>query len=294
MASLFIKGTSLVTHQSYNDDPTCLGSYLLCAMETWVMRNFSNTGEFAIDYPNEVKRKYGEVRASNEAFQNDIHNLTIGYHQMKHVIDDDQMESGLKCLYLGNLVEHYITNIRCIYDHMAVFARVVVDQRYLPQRNVSTESLNTLLKYIKKNENQATEIFTELIANQLLSMEISLQDIKTIRDAIIHDGKEAMITFSSGIPHIRISRNSYKRDESLLPDLLNLGLLDYPMFPYLQKISHILFTDMERLGEEIINYFINKDDTLRFELVALIGICVEEFIRFLHTDYTATLKPENI
>lgn len=286
MPSLFIKGTALVTHESYKDDPTCLGSYLLCAMETWVMRNFANTGEFTVEYPNEVKRKYGEVRAANEAFQNDIHNLTIGYHQMKHVMEDAQVESGLKGLYLGNLVEHYITNIRCIYDHMAVFARIVADQSYLPQRNISTESLNSLLKYIRSNEKRAAEIFTEPMANRLLSMETSLQDIKTIRDAIIHDGKEPMITFSSGIPQIRINRSSYNRDESLLPDLLNLGLLDYPMFPYLQQTSHILFTDMERLGEEIITHFIAKDDAFRFELVALIGICVEEFMCFLHKDYT--------
>jgi len=294
MASLFIKGTALVTHESYKDDPTCLGSYLLCAMETWVMRNFANTGEFTVEYPNEVKRKYGEVRAANEAFQNDIHNLIIGYHQMKHVIDNAQMESGLKGLYLGNLVEHYVTNIRCIYDHMAVFARVVADKRFLPQRNISTESLNALLKYIRSSESRAAEIFTEPVVKQLLSMETSLQDIKTIRDAIIHDGKEPLITFSSGIPQIRINRSSYKRDESLLPDLLNLGLLDYPMFPYLQQLSRVLFTDMERLGEEIITYFNTKDDAFRFELVALIGICVEEFISFLHGNYAVEPNTEFI
>lgn len=289
MPSLFIKGTALVTHESYKDDPTCLGSYLLCIMETWSMQNFANTGEFIVEYPNEVKKKYGEVRAANEAFQNDIHNLTIGYHQMKHVMDDEQMESGLKGLYLGNLVEHYITNIRCIYDHMAVFARIIVDHAYLPQRNVSAESLNALLTYIKKNETRASEIFTVRITKQLLTMETSLENIKTIRDAIIHDGKEPMITFSSGIPQIRINKSSYKRDESLLPNLLNLGLLDYPMFPYLQRMSNILFTDMEYLGEEIIRFFIIKDGTFRFELVALIGICIEEYIGFLHRDYTDTL-----
>ncbi|MNJ87458.1 hypothetical protein D3C87_49780 [compost metagenome] len=285
MASLFIKGTALVTHESYKNDPTCLGSYLICAMETWTMQNFANTGEFIVEYPNEVKRKYGEVRSANEAFQNDIHNLTIGHHQMKHVMDDQQMESGLKGLYLGNLVEHYITNVRCIYDHMAVFARVVVDHKYLPQRNVSTESLNTLLKFIKANESRAAEIFTERMTKRLLNMENSLQTVKTIRDAIIHDGKEPMITFSKGMPQITIIRNSYKRDESLLPDLLELGSLDYPMFPYLQRISNILFTDMERMGEEIITYFALKDENYRFELVALIGICIEEFIGFINKDY---------
>lgn len=199
MESLYIKGTALVTHESYKKDPTCLGFYLLCVMETWIMQNFANTGEFIREYPNEVKCKYGEVRAANEAFHNDMHSLTIGYHQMKQVMDDLQMESGLKRLYLGNLVEHYITKIRCIYDYMAVFARIVVNHSNLQPSSISTDSLNALLKYIKKNETRAADIFTEPIAKRLLTMETSLENIKTIRDTIIHDEKEPMIIFSSGI-----------------------------------------------------------------------------------------------
>lgn len=285
MTSLFIKGTALVTKENYFDDPKCLGSYLLCAVETWVMRNFANTGEFTADYPNEIKRKYGEVRSASEAFQNDIHNLAIGYHQMKNVMENETMESGLKGLYLGNLVEHYVTNIRCIYDHIAVFSRIVVDHSYLASRNISTESLNALLAYIKKNPLKAKKAFTELTMNQMVTLAPSLENIKTIRDAIIHDGKEPMITFSSGIPQIRIARSNYKRDESLLPDLLGLNSVDYPMFPYLQHVTKTLFADLDLMGEEIIKSFIRKDDSYRFELVALIGICIEDFINFLHKDY---------
>lgn len=281
MESLFIKGTALATREMYYKDPTCLGSYLICALESWVMQNFANTGEFKIEYPNEVKRKYGEVRGANEAFQNDIHNLTISYHQMKNVMNDEKMEKGLKGLYLGNLVEHYITNIRCIYDHMAVFARIVVDHTYLPQRVVSAESLNKLLTFIKNDESKAAQIFPISITKQLLAMEPSLQIIKTIRDAIIHDGKEPMITFLAGVPQIRITKSSYKRDESLLPDLLKLGLLDYPLFPYLQHISRTLFTDMELFGEQILKHFFDQDDQFPFEFVALIGICIEEYMGFL-------------
>jgi hypothetical protein len=285
MTSLFIKGTALVTRENYFEDPTCLGSYLLCAIETWVMMNFANTGEFTIDYPNEVKRKYGEVRSANEAFQNDIHNLTIGYHQMKSIIEDEKIESGLKSLYLGNLVEHYITNIRCIYDHMAVFSRIVVDHCYLPLRAISSDSLNALMTYIKKNDVKSINAFSEPIFKQLVAMEPSLKIIKAIRDAVIHDGKEPMITFSSGTPQIRINKSNYKRDESILPNLLDLDSVDYPMFPYLQHVTKILFANMERLGEEIIRHFIKADNSFRLELVALIGICVEDFVGFLHKDY---------
>lgn len=291
MASLFIKGTALVSYDSYMKDKTCLGSYLMCVMETWVMQNFARTGEFIVEYSDEVKRKYGEVRSANEAFQNDIHNLTIGYHQMKSVMEDARIESGLKGLYLGNLVEHYITNIRCIYDHIAIFARIVVNHSYLLQRNISAESLNTLLTYIKKNEAKTKDAFTEPLVEQLASLAPSLETIKTIRDAIIHDGKEPMITFSSGAAQIRIARSIYKRNESLLPNLLGLETLDYPMFPYLQQVTKLLFTDMDRLGEEMIKHFIKEDDAYRFELVALIGICMEDFIDFLHKDYQQPQSP---
>lgn len=284
MASLFIKGTALVTRDSYSNDPTCLGSYLICVVESWVMQNFTSTGEFAQEYPEVVRKRYGEVRSASEAFQNDIHNLSIGYYQMKRVVSDPEMESGLKGLYLGNLVEHYVTNIRCIYDQIAIFSRIIVDQNNL-QRVISAESLNALLKYISKNNEKAIAAFTEPVIRQLVAMTTSLENIKTIRDAIIHDGKEPMITFSSGIPLIRISKSAYKRDESLLPDLLGLKEVDYPMFPYLQHISRTLFAHMDNLGAELLNFFIRKDEAYRPELVALIGICIEDFIGFLHHDY---------
>jgi len=248
------------------------------------MRNFANTGEFTTDYPSEVKRKYGEVRSASEAFQNDIHNLTIGYHQMKNVMENSEMESGLKGLYLGNLVEHYITNIRCIYDHIAIFSRIVADTEHLSSRNISTDSLNLLLTYLKKNPEKAKEIFSEPIVAQLEALSPSLDIIKTVRDAIIHDGKEPMITFSNGNPQIRIARSAYKRDESILPDLLGLKSVDYLMFPYLRYLTGTLFTDIDRMGEELIKYFIRKDDSFRFELIALIGNCVEDFVMFLNTN----------
>ncbi|RDC56664.1 hypothetical protein DU508_05485 [Pedobacter chinensis] len=286
MESLFIKGTCMATREMYYDDPTCLGSYLLCAMESWVRQNFENTGEFKTDYPNEIKKKYGEVRVANDAFQNDIHNLSISYHQMKHVLAQDQshVESGLKTLYLGNLVEHYMTNVRSIYDQMAVFARTVVDHQHLPLRNVSQDSLNKLITFLKNNEERATEIFSAPMVKQILSMETSLETVKIIRDAIIHDGKEPVITLSSGIAHIRINKHMYNREESLLPDLLNLGVPDYPLFPYLHKITSVLFMDIHHLGEQILNCFFIKDEKFPFEFITLIGVCMPDFVSFLNGD----------
>jgi len=254
-------------------------------METWAMANFEQTGAFRKDLPIEVKRKYGEVRSANIAFHNDIHNLSIGYHQMKRVMEDQEMESGLKGLYLSNLVENYITNIRCIYDHMAVFSRIVLDHSIITNRNVSTDSLNDLLKYIIADTERAGKIFTEAVAIELTKLAPGLEVIKAIRDAIIHDGKEPMVTFSSGQPNMIISRSPYHREENLLPNLLNHQTSNYPMFPYLQHLTKRLFADMENLGAELIKYFISKDDSYRVGLVALIGICIEDFVNFINTEY---------
>jgi len=285
MSDIFIKGTAMVTEEHYENDPNFMGSFLICIMETWMMNNFSRTGEFIFDYPEEVRKKYGEVRQANEGFQNDLHNLAIGYHQMKSIVGDKNIDNGLKGLYLGNLVEHYITNMRCIYDYMAVFARIVVEHKYLPIRTVSAKSLNDLLRFAKNQREKAEQIFSVPVVKIIKNMEKPLVNIKTIRDGIIHDGKETMISFRSGSPQIRLIKSIYKRDETLLPNLLELNSLDYPMFPYLQHVTRTLFSDMELLGRVMANHFGAKNENFYIQLSALIGICIKDFMEFLIDDF---------
>ncbi|RZJ76285.1 MAG: hypothetical protein EOO45_02850 [Flavobacterium sp.] len=285
MDSIFIKGTALVTAEAYKNDPTCLGSSIFCAMETWTNRNFHNNGEFISSFSEPVRKKYGEVRTASYALQNDIHNLTTSYHQMVSASSDLNIESGLKGLYLSNLTENYITNMRCIYDYMATFPRILVKHSQLEFGAVSTDSMNALLTFINKDPSRANEIFSQPVVQVLVNLEPSLSVVKKIRDAIIHHGKDPMISIHSGIPHIRIPKSLFNRNENVLPDLLKLQTLDYPLFPYLQYLSRSLFADMDNLGKAMIIESIKKDKDYRYELVALIGICVEAYIGFLYKEF---------
>ncbi|MES2458892.1 MAG: hypothetical protein V4594_25300 [Bacteroidota bacterium] len=286
MSTLFIKGTVIgYDYEKWQNDPDSLATWLICMVETWHMAQFSATGEFLIDHPDEVKKKYGEVRGAIQAFTNDIHSLSVCYHQMLYVLNDPTPEVGLKTLYLSNLVESYITNVRTIYDLMAVFARIVVSTEYLKLRAVSTDSLSDLLKTFENKHKWSIEIFSEPVVSVFKSMRGSLNMIREIRNSIIHDGKEPIVTIKQGVAYFRIPKTINSPYETSLPDLLDLNTPDYPLFPYLQHVTRTLFTHMDNLGRIIGNDAHLKDNDYRCELPVLIGICIPEFMEFIHKDY---------
>lgn len=286
MSTMFIKGTVIgFNYKKWKTDPDSFASWLICVLETWQKAHFKPNGEFLFEQPEDVRKKYGEVRAAIQAFTNDIHSLSICYHQMVYILEDEKPEVGLKMLYISNLVENYITNIRTIYDLLSVFLRIVVDPKYLKSRAVSTDSLNKVLKFIEDNEHQGIEIFSEPVAKVAKMMRPSLNMIRTIRDAIIHDGKEPIVTIQLNVPYFRIPKNINNPYETLLPNLLELDSQDFPIFPYLQCITRTLLIHMDELGTIIGNDAYSKDNNYYCELPVLIGICIPEFVSFIHRDY---------
>lgn len=290
--SWLIKGTIIgFDLEKWKTDPETLASWLFCAMETWSMENFSTQGDFLTDFPNDVRKKYGEVKAAVSAFYNDIHSLSIALHQMNYILSDEKIEGGLKTLYIGNLVENYITNIRTIYDLLAIFPRIAASHGNLKLRSVSTDNLNSLLKGIEDKQEWAVSIFTEPVVNVLKAMRPSLTIIREIRNAIIHDGKEPIVSIKSGVAYFRIPKSSRNYNESLLPDLLNLKTLDFPLFPYLQTITGMLWGHMDNLGKVLINNAHEKDNSYMCELTVLGGICIPDFMAFINKNYSEIAKP---
>lgn len=286
MSTLFIKGTVIgFDYEKWQNDPDSLASWLICILETWQSSKFQASGEFLIEHQEDVRKKHGEVRGAIQAFTNDVHSLSICYHQMLYVLEDKTPEIGLKTLYLSNLVESYITNIRTIYDLMAVFARIVVGQEHLKLRAVSTDSLSDLLKTLANKGQWSIDIFSEPVVSVYKNMRESLEMIREIRNSIIHDGKEPIVTIKSGVAYFRIPKNINSPYETSLPDLLNLNTTDFPLFPYLQHITRDLLSHMDNLGTAIGNEAYLKDNNYKCELPVLIGICIPEFMKFIHMDY---------
>jgi len=287
---IFLKSTIIgYSYEQWKNDPETLASWFFCAFESWIIENFHPTGEFIIEHPEEVRKKYGEVKAACIAFENDIHSLSIGYHQMISTMNDERIEGGLKILYLGNLVENYITNIRTIYDLLGVISRISVsDHKYLKLKKVSTDSLNEMLKGIKDNYEQSITIFTQPVVDVLNELRSSLEIIRNIRNAIIHDGKEPIVTIKCGIPYFRIPRNNNNHNESILPDLLKLNTLDFPLLPYLNHLTTGLLGHMNDLGQVLIKNAITRDANYKCQLICLGGICMPEFLKFVNEDFSDT------
>lgn len=273
------------SYEKWETDPNSLASWLINFLETWEMEHFETSGVFKVALSPVIKKKYGEVRAAIQAIQNDIHNLAIGYHQMDYILRCVETEDGLKILYLGNLTESYIINVRSIYDFMAVFARLAASIDKIGQGNVSTDALTTLLKGIKTSKERGIKFFSEQVIMAYSAMETSLQVVKLIRDAIVHHGKDSIITLKDGTPYFRIPKNINRPYETLLPDILGLKLQDYPLFPYLHRISIDLFEHMHNLGVALANDAYYKNDSYKTQLPVLVGICIPKFLTFLNSDF---------
>lgn len=286
MATMFIKGTVIgFDYEKWKNDPDSLASWLICILETWQMATFTPQGKFLTEQSEDVRKKYGEVRGAIQAFTNDIHSLSVCYHQMLYILNDEIPEVGLKTLYLSNLVESYITNIRTIYDLMAVFARIVVKPGYLKLRTVSTDSLSELLKTFENKKQWSQDVFSEPIVAIYANIRESLNMVREIRNSIIHDGKEPIVTIKNGTAFFRIPKTINSPYETSLPDILEFGTPDFPLFPYLQHVTRTLFMHMDNLGTALGNDAHKKDNNYRCELTVLIGICIPEFMKFIHKDY---------
>ena len=145
MASFIIKGTVVgFTIEKWMNDLDLFSSTLVSIMNTWSGIEFSQVGELLQEHHKFVKASYGEVKQGLIAMDNDIHNLSVCYNQIMRDLHDEQLEGGMRSLFIGNLVESYFTNMRSIYDHGDI-SRMICTERYLKQGLLRSTSFNDLL-----------------------------------------------------------------------------------------------------------------------------------------------------
>lgn len=274
-----------VSMEDWLNNPEYLSSTLLVIMQNWYAANYNTDGTYRKDLSATCRKQYGEIKQALIALENDMHNLSIIYHQLLNV-KNTTLEAGLKDLYFSNLTESYFTNIRSIYDHISCFPRIVLNEKDLEDKAAKTTSFNELLGFCDpKNtvkRQKAEKIYSENLLNSIEKSKADFENVKKIRDAIIHHGKEPVVSNSEGniLFRIPIHVGNYNSN-NILPDILGFGDKEYPLMDYLQSVTIALFKNMECIGNCIGYEYIGREPSGLQYLYALIGICIKDFVNFV-------------
>ncbi len=281
MNDLFIKGTAIgFDYQSWKDDRKLLSSLLVSVMETWLIKTYNSQDKLIIEISQQLEREYGKIKAAFWGFEGDIHNLTVNHHLLVSLLGNSNLDKGLKSLYASLLVENYIINLRSIYDFCSFFPRIIMPLEHILryQNRKYPDSLNSFIKYC---ESDSSKVLPDNLREFMKNSRNELEIIKTIRDLIIHKGKESIIEIKENKTLFRIPSKSLYGKENALPDILGLGNSDFPLLDYLRTLTLRLFGFLENLGTLLI-LELKNDDNYRLELTALVGICVKDFNDFLY------------
>jgi len=286
MNDIFIKATAFgISSDEWSTDHNILPSMLLSVLETWSIKTFDGSENLSKDISSDLAREYGKINTAKYGFVSDLHNLAINYSMINRITKDDSLNNGIKSLYIGLLVENYVTNIRSCYDFTSLFPRFLIDiksiKRLTSMKN--SDSLNTLLKFCEKEKGE--NIFSESVYRSLAMVRSDLEDIRNIRDSIIHHGKEPIVHIENNSLTLRIPKTAPYGKENALPDILSIGDDNYPLLAYLRELTLRLVNYTEYLGNALFDEFRNKDNTYKVFLTALIGVCIKDFREYITTPH---------
>lgn len=278
MSNFVIKGTVVGCGYKYwKEDKNILSSRLISVMATWEMKYRLTDKEISKN----LNREYGKIKNAYSAIMNDIHNLAISLDMIESNLNNTSLEWGKKSMYVTLLVEAYFTNLRSIYDFTSYFAKLLVAEEKLNQLPSKKEgSIKELIKYCKKEA--AKEVMPQEVINAFVECEENLDNIRMIRDLIIHKGKEPILFFeNSGEIKFSINQITNDKNKNLLPNILNEESQLYDLKKYLAKITNNTFEYIEKLGTAMHHEFLKKDKDYRIYLGGLVGMCIPNFIEFL-------------
>lgn len=255
-------------------------------LQNWYHNNYNADGTCRKELSSACKKQYGEVKQALIALENDLHNLSIIYHQLLH-FKYSSLEAGLKNLYFSSLTESYFTNVRSIYDHISCFPRIVLNELQLREKVAKVTSFNDLLGFCNngnyRKRKKAEMVYSQVLLASFEKCKYDFDNIKKIRDAIIHHGKEPAVSLNKGdkiLFRIPIHVGNYY-SKNLLPNVLGLEEAEYPLMDYIRNITVNLFVNMECIGNSIGNDYMNKSHSEQLCLYGLIGICIKDFVSFL-------------
>lgn len=274
---LVIKGT-LLTHQgSFYVGEELFSSILFSVVNSWYYSYYENNGELKGNISNETAREYGKIKSAINGFTEDLHNLSINYCLFKEINETVHINGHKSNLYISVILENLFTNLRSIYDFLYHFVKITLSEKELklyPQK----DSINNLLTFSKNKNNQ--DKLPKNIIWILNNIENDLNDIKQIRDNIIHKGKDFLLTRKEGILFMRVPIKATNSNDNLLPNILNTNEIDYDVEKYLNKIIKTTLKNMEDFGVIITNE-ISSNSEIKLNLYSISNYCIDEFNEFL-------------
>ena len=276
---LVIKGTICTYRESFYVGGELFSSLLFSVVNSWYYSNYEHNGTLKVGIPEEKAREYGKIKAAVNGFTDDLHNLSVNYCLFREIDEAEKINGHKSNLYICLILEHLFTNLRSIYDFLYHFAKIPLSDKQLKQYP-KTDSINNLTSFSKKQNNQ--DKLPESVIWVLNSMERDLADIKKIRDGIIHQGKDFLLTRKEGILHMRIPIKESNSNDNLLPNILNTNDIDYNVEKYLNKIIKTTLKNMEDFGTILYNEMSHKPE-FHFALYAISNYCIDEFNEFLIT-----------
>ena len=276
---LVIKGTILTQPQSFYVGEELFSSMLFSVVNSWYDSNYGNDRSLKVSIPPEKAREFGKIKSAINGFTEDLHNLSINYCLYREINDALEINGHKSNLYICLILENLFTNLRSIYDFLYHFVKIALSDKELKQYP-TTDSINNLISFCK-NENNRDKL-PENIIWVIKNIEDDLNDIKKIRDNIIHKGKDFLLTRKEGGLYMRVPIKETNSNDNLLPNILNTNEIDYNVEQYLNKIIKTTLKNIEDFGVTLYNEISNKPE-FHFGLYAISNYCIDEFNEFLIT-----------
>ncbi len=274
---LVIKGTILTYGEKWVIGNEDYSSVLLSVANSWQSNNFSPQDELTANIESWKSREFGKIKASIYGYTSDLHNLSINYCFLKETLNNSDINKHKTNLYVSLLLENYFTNIRSLYDFLFHIIKICLSDQQL-KTYPDTDSLNKLIKFSKNKNNR--DKLPSRIQSFLVDIEPYLEEIRTIRDFIVHKGKEIIITKKDDQLFIRIPKTGLFSNDNLLPNILNSSEIDYNMDDYIRELTKSIFKYSEDLGMILLIELFEKEK-FNWNLYSITNYCMEDFTEFM-------------
>lgn len=275
---LVIKGTILNYREEFIVGEDLFSSLLFSVMNSWYNSNYTRNGELKTNKQSELElREFGKVKSALDGYTEDLHNISINLSLLTEIKNNKEIGVFKSDLYSALLLENLFTNLRSLYDFFFHFIKICLSEKQLKQYP-QTDSLNKLIAYSKNPKNNGK--LPESINWYLDQIHSDFNDVRTIRDNIIHKGKDIVLSRESNILLMRIPIKETFSIDNLLPNILNSEDVNYDVYKYLNKLIKTTFSNMENLGVILYNEIYQNQD-FEFNFYSLTNYCIDEFNEFL-------------
>ena len=257
--------SSYWTYEALRESKIALGFRFLSVLRS-ILSDWEKPRSNQEEISTELKDKYkGLVREASEAMYHDLHGLAVHVDMIHYFFDN--RKGGLRhkdFLYISEIVEKYIANLRSIYDFMAKLLRLAVKERYIGQ--ISFDSLNSLIESIEKGKTK--DKLPEKLETIILSIKEEFLMVRDFRDSILHNGDQVRIF--TGEEGYLLERGKEEGRDKRVSLLCYLKDRTNKMLDFGEKLAEITYEEYCGIYKEI-----------PFQLTALEGICIPKFIEFL-------------